>query len=178
MLFSRVLLGCMSVFCMVAGLVTMPNLIHAQNTENPYRVQRSHTSEPQDMLSRLRLLAETGDGDACYTLGAKYINGDGLPQDYNKGVQWLKLAAEKNNAFAQFDLARVYLVGFGEFKKNKKTAYFWANLAAAHDTLSPRELDKAMKLRNLVEDELTEDEVNSTQSAATDWLERHKANMP
>ncbi len=172
---SFVISVCVVVVCLGMGEGAQAAEEQAPAKKNPYLYNTGQTSN--DLLTRLQSLAMSGDSDACYTLGAKYINGEGVPQDYSLGVKWLKLAAEDNHAYAQFDLARVYLVRFDEFQQNKQMAYFWANLAAAHDTLSPRELDKALKLRVLIEEELTEDEVRASQQAATLWLEKHKKNM-
>ena len=47
----------------------------------------------QDYIDQLRLEAEQGDTNAQYTLGVRYDNGQGVPQDYSQAHIWYNLAA-------------------------------------------------------------------------------------
>ena len=46
-------------------------------------------------IDALQGLAEQGDAQAQFTLGAMYYNGRGVPQDYKQAVKWYRLAAEQ-----------------------------------------------------------------------------------
>ena len=61
-------------------------------------------------------LARKGDMNAQVNLGLMYINGWGVPQDYNKAYWWLSEAAEKGSIKAINNLAGLYLDGNGTKK--------------------------------------------------------------
>jgi TPR repeat protein len=58
-----------------------------------------------------------------------YANGEGVPKDAAKAVEWYRKAAEQGNAHAQFNLARMYDVGEGVPKDTAK-AVEWHRKAA------------------------------------------------
>jgi TPR repeat protein len=45
-------------------------------------------------------------------LGAMYLKGYGVEQDYRQTLKWLRMAAEQGDAFAQHSLGSVYAKGF------------------------------------------------------------------
>ena len=49
-----------------------------------------------------------GHADAQYNLGAMYANGEGVPQDSVKAVEWWQKAATQGHADAQYNLGRSY----------------------------------------------------------------------
>ena len=57
-------------------------------------------------LREWRPLAEQGDTDAQFLLGAMYNEGKGVPQDYAQAVKWYRKAAEQGNASAQLNPRR------------------------------------------------------------------------
>ena len=56
---------------------------------------------------------EKGDAQAQYVLGKSYVNGKGVPQDYVRGAELLRQAADQGNAAAQNDLGTLYALGHG-----------------------------------------------------------------
>ena len=70
--------------------------------------------------------AEKGDTVAQYNLGVLYMNGDGVPQDYKKAIQWLTLAANKSDVKAQYNLGFIYENYFKDIKK----AIYWYEQAS------------------------------------------------
>src|ERR1700742_1798885 len=64
-------------------------------------------------LKLMRPLAEKGDVNAQYNLGAMYLNSLGVQQDHKEAAKWLKLAADQGNIFAEVDLANLYQTGLG-----------------------------------------------------------------
>lgn len=65
--------------------------------------------EEMDLLAR----AEQGDSTAQFQIGYKYANGRGVPQDYARGVEWLRKAAQQNEPNAQWELGLCYGRGHG-----------------------------------------------------------------
>lgn len=80
-------------------------------------------------LRELKPLAEKGDEQAQYFLGAIYTRGEGVPQDHKAAMKWYRLAAEQGNARAQRGLGLIYLSGLG-VPQNYKMAIKWFRLAA------------------------------------------------
>ena len=74
-------------------------------------------------------LAEQGDSKAQYNLGARYMKGEGVPQDNAKAVVWYRKAADQGHALAQFMLGIVYARGKGVPQDNAK-AVVWYRKAA------------------------------------------------
>lgn len=60
-----------------------------------------------------RQLAELGDVDAMYRLGAHYASGLGLSNDDAMAIQWLRKSADAGCSDAVFALACMYLNGWG-----------------------------------------------------------------
>ena len=74
-------------------------------------------------------LAERGDAEAQYNLGAMYFHGQGVPQDYAEMVKWYRLAAEQGHAEALLMLAAMYSTGQGVAQDYAESAR-WYRLAA------------------------------------------------
>ena len=76
---------------------------------------RLHAQQPVNELSldELRVLAEQGNAEAQNTLGFRYLDGDGVPQDDAEAVRWWRLAADQGQAEAQFNLGLMYANGRG-----------------------------------------------------------------
>lgn len=65
--------------------------------------------EYEDVLA----LAEIGNADAQFELGAMYHDGDGAEQDYAQALEWYEKAAKAGNRQAQFNLGLMYKNGEG-----------------------------------------------------------------
>lgn len=74
-------------------------------------------------------LAEQGDASVQWILGFMYLNGEGMPQDYEQAVYWLTKAAEQGFAMAQFNLGFMYDNGEG-VPQDYKQALDWYTKAA------------------------------------------------
>ncbi len=80
-------------------------------------------------LREWRPLAEQGNAKAQYNLGVMYDNGQGVPQDYAKAVEWYRKAAEQGYADAQYNLGHMYDKGEGVTQDYAK-AMGWYRKAA------------------------------------------------
>src|SRR6202035_6044415 len=56
-------------------------------------------------LRLLRPLADQGDAQAQYNLGALYDNGQGVPQNYAEAMKWYRKAADQGDSRGQNNLA-------------------------------------------------------------------------
>ena len=74
-------------------------------------------------------LAEQGNAEAQFNLGAMYDNGQGVPQDYKEAVKWFRLSAEQGLAKAQLFLGWMYQNGQG-VGQDYKEAVKWYRLSA------------------------------------------------
>ena len=94
--------------------------------------------------AEIRARAEQGDAGAQFTLGGRYFNGEGVPQDDREAVRWWRRAAEQGHApaqnslrraavlgdaHAQFILGRMYDLGRG-VPRDDREAERWYRLAA------------------------------------------------
>jgi hypothetical protein len=114
----------------------------------------------------LRRLAERGDKDAQYVLGARYHNGDGVPQSDAQAAQWFLRAAEQGHVGAQAVLGAYYWAGRG-VPQDLSKAYFWSVLARAGN-------DEASKYRVAVlTSRMTRAQVMTAQQQAEAWIQQH-----
>lgn len=60
-----------------------------------------------------------------------YLNGEGIPQDYSKAVEWLHKAAEQGNTNAQGLLGAIYAEGKGVPQDYRKATQ-WFRESAEH----------------------------------------------
>jgi TPR repeat protein len=69
-----------------------------------------------DGLRKEQLLAFFGSTEARVSLGWRYREGDGVPQDFSKAALWFEKAASSGSAKAQYDLGilRYYHLGTSE----------------------------------------------------------------
>jgi hypothetical protein len=74
-------------------------------------------------------LAERGDMDAQFNLGAMYQAGRGVRRDYPEAAKWYRKAAESGHAAAQFRLGDMYQQGLG-LPQDDDEAFAWYHKAA------------------------------------------------
>ncbi len=79
-------------------------------------------------LSAFRALAERGDGDAEFMLGAMYFYGKGVPRDPALAAVWFHKAARKGNAGAQLAFGSLHIRGLG-VRQDLVKALMWLDLA-------------------------------------------------
>jgi hypothetical protein len=68
--------------------------------------------------------------DEQYSLGVRYIQGNGVDKNYTEAIKWFTLAATQEHSDSQLMLGKIYY--YGEFvKPDFKKALMWSTLAAA-----------------------------------------------
>jgi len=132
----------------------------------PQAVAKPATTAPASDFDNLRKLAEQGDPAAQFAMGAHYVTGEDVPQNYPEAVKWFSLAADQGHVTAQSTLGAYYGIGRGVSQDYPK-AYFWSILAQAGG-------DEASKYRiPILVSHLTRGQIVSIQGSANDWLKAH-----
>jgi len=117
-------------------------------------------------LAQLRALAEQGDEFAQNSLGLRYDNGDGVPEDAVEALRWYRLAAEQGYAAAQNNLGFMYSSGEG-VPEDDVRAYMWHNLSAAQGN------EFAQRNKDRLEQRMTREQIAEGQRLSREWFEAH-----
>ena len=117
-------------------------------------------------LEDVRTCAEQGYADAQVTLGYVYARGDDVAEDDAEAVRWYRLAAEQGDMTAQLRLGFMYANGEG-VPEDTVLSYMWWNLAAAQGH------DVARGLKDILEEEMTRDQIAEGQRLSREWIEAH-----
>lgn len=110
----------------------------------------------------IRKAADQGHTEAQGTLGALYTQGNGVPQDYGQAAQWFRKAAN-SDVHAQYCLGMLYANGQG-VPKDLIEACKWLHIAGASG------FSVAIENRELIESNLTIDEISEAKRHASSWL--------
>lgn len=114
-------------------------------------------------LQLIRESANRGYPKAQVTIGHLYLSGDaGLLQDYQVAANWFMRAAAREEAEAQYTLAKMYWYGHG-VEKSRVTAYAWVNLSAARGN------EYAKNLRKQWASELSVAGIERAQALSREW---------
>jgi hypothetical protein len=84
--------------------------------------------QDSDFAEALRL-AQEGDANAQTYIGAGYVEGQRVSQNYVEAVKWWRLAADQGDAKAQYNLGAMYSNGEG-VPQDYAEAVKWYQLAA------------------------------------------------
>jgi putative methionine-R-sulfoxide reductase with GAF domain len=116
----------------------------------------------------LRQLADQGDAEAQYEVGARYRNGEGVVQDDARAAEWFQRAADQGHLYAQGALGAAYWAGRG-VPKDLNKSYFWSSIAAnqGDETSGSRLQGLALSM--------TQSQLAAAQSQANDWLKQRRA---
>ncbi len=124
----------------------------------------------QETVAEVRAKADRGNAVAQATLGGMYATGIGVPQDDAEAVRWYRLAAEQGDAKAQLLMGIRYDNGQG-LPQDYVQAHMWFNLAVSRLTGEDRE--DSVRLRDLIADQLTPDDLSEAQRLAREWNAAH-----
>jgi hypothetical protein len=81
-------------------------------------------------VTRYRIAAEQGNRDAQFKLGEAYYDGQGVAQDRQQALRWIRAAAEQGHVEAQYTLGFMYQMGRG-VPADPSQASAWYQKAAA-----------------------------------------------
>ena len=125
--------------------------------------------KPESEFETTLRIAEQGDADAQFNLGAMYTFGRGVPQDYAEALKWFRKAAEQGEARAQSNLGWMYRTGKGVPKDDTEAYAWWSIAAANNDEVAKEWLPKAKAA-------LTPEQLAEGQKLATELFEQINAN--
>lgn len=74
--------------------------------------------------------AVQGNSYAAYQLGKLYLQGERVPKDVTKALEYLTQSSEQGNQYAQYTLGKLYLMG-EEVAQDREQAYSWLWESAA-----------------------------------------------
>eukprot|EP00937_MAST-01D_sp_MAST-1D-sp2_P000009 g9.t1 len=94
----------------------------------------------------LRQAADLGFADAQFCLGACYMDGKGVEQDYAKAAQLYSEAAEQGHADAQYWLGMCYAQGKGVEEDGKRALQLWCDAALQGHTQAQNALQNVVAL--------------------------------
>ena len=81
-------------------------------------------------IDGVRKNAEQGDAAAQFKLGMYHALAMGVPNNPRESVKWIRQAADRENAGAQYILATYYAGGYGGLSVSKTESLKWLRLAA------------------------------------------------
>jgi hypothetical protein len=144
------------------------NLSHLQSDARDRRSKTASAPVPEATdFDALLKLANEGDPNAQFILGARYATGEDVKQDYSESVRWFTLAAEQGHVIAQATLGAYYFAGRG-IPQDLSQAYFWSIIAAAGG-------DEASKYRvAALASRMPHSQIAAVQLQANDWLKAHQ----
>lgn len=87
-------------------------------------------------LSAVISSAESGDAEAQFALGNRYLDGSGVEQNNFEALRWFTLAAEQGNSNAQYNIAVMYLNGIGVVKDPEQAVQWFLKAADNGDVSS------------------------------------------
>ena len=84
--------------------------------------------------------AEAGNAESQFTLGWRYDEGRGLPQDHAEAAKWYRKAADQGHSDAIFFLGISHLYGSG-VPKDEVESYAWFNILAVSNEQAEQKRD-------------------------------------
>ena len=97
-----------------------------------------HSSSYEEEIERINKLIDKGNGEAYYSLGGGYLNGElGLPQDMTKATELFLKAGELGYAEGYYNCGVNYCTGRGVEVDMKKANYYF-ELAAMNGHIKSR----------------------------------------
>lgn len=92
--------------------------------------------------------ASTNDMDIIsYTLAGIYYEGDGIPKDMGKAVEWWKKSATLGNGNSAWNIYVTYINGYG-IEKNETEAIKWLKIAADTNYQNAKKIYYALSKRH------------------------------
>lgn len=94
------------------------NEANKENTENnkkPVKKEEKEKNINQELEENknkeIKVVNKFKDPNYQFVIGLRQIKGEGVPQNIEEGLKWLKMAANENNIQAQLEIGKLYLTG-------------------------------------------------------------------
>lgn len=105
------------------NLIREASLLGDKSAQYYFAMEQIKSNNLKDGVKGLTNSARSGYPQAQYQLGKMYYQGNGVSKNRQTGFQLIKLAADKNIADAQYDLAKIYFSQ--EDNALKKGGVYW-----------------------------------------------------
>jgi TPR repeat protein len=126
--------------------------------------ENKDAGKPEEGLGWIRKAAVQGMSKAQYTMGWHYFHGEIIPEDFDKAVVWYRKSAEQGHAQAQVSYGVMMAEGLGGLEKDPVSGLVWINIGNSTDG------NLGTKVRDLIEQKLTDDEIEEAERRAKDWI--------
>jgi TPR repeat protein len=129
--------------------------------------QRAAEKQDAEAAKWYQRAAEKQDAHAQHSLGIMYLDGRGIPQDFEEAFKWIRKSAEQGHHGAFRDMGEMYWKGLG-VSQNDVLACMWWKLAVMHgDEESERLLSKATA-------KMPSSSVIKSEKLAKEWMQNNK----
>ena len=105
-------------------------------------IAAANRGDHKKAIDLLRAGADAGHALCQYNLGASYIDGIGVPQDYGQAVYWYQKAAQQGLAVAQKKLGLCFYRGVGLAPDTRQAVYWFGQAAQQGDQEAMQVLDE------------------------------------
>lgn len=119
---------------------TAPRL--SGNQLSDMAIAAANRGDHKKAIDLLRAGADAGHALCQYNLGASYIDGIGVPQDYRQAVFWYQKAARQGLAVAQKKLGLCYYRGVGLAQDTRQAVYWFGEAAQQGDQEAMQVMDE------------------------------------
>ncbi|HEX6803139.1 MAG TPA: GAF domain-containing protein [Terriglobales bacterium] len=173
----KALLLLTGIFCITAVIwLAAPWIASSGSPQSQFEMPSAQADSSEETfattnINDLKRLADQGDAAAEYALAKRYVNGDGVKQDYHEARHWFLQAAQQGHLRAQSKLAASFWEGRGGSRDYAK-AYFWALLAQAGGD------ETAAAIVMSCAPHLSPAQTAAEQKAAEQWLHSHNIGHP
>ena len=117
----------------IASNISENSIVDSQNTKAVITESSQPSDDSRVDIGKLKDVALGGDLQSQKRLAEIYSQGDGVEQDFEKAFDWLRLAAEQNDAHSQLLVGLSYAKGDIGVKKDSKEAVRWLRKSASQD---------------------------------------------
>ena len=136
--------------------------------KHPSLAPENRDKENKKKFEAAKMLAEQGGAEAQFLLATMFADGQGVPQDHQAAIKWLKKSAEQGFVKAQLGLAGMYLYGLGTGQKpDHASAYLWWSLAAANRN------QKGMEMKQYVAQALNAQQLAKTEKRIKEMIKKN-----
>lgn len=116
--------------------------------------------------------AEQENSRGLAQIAQTYLNGDGVPQDYQEFAERISVAAEQGNQWAQLMLGLAYFAGRG-VSEERVLAHMWSNLAGTGNDQKIAAM--AREQRNTFSQSMSSSQIARAEELAGNWKPRDVA---
>lgn len=104
------------------------NIVYAETYQQAKELYSS--GQEQQAVDIWKELADQGDIEAQFALGAIYTNGSQLiPANKSESIKWFRMAAEGGHTISQYNLGNAYERGHGVEKSDQQAVVWWQKAA-------------------------------------------------